>query len=222
MWSNVVSLTTKESKRCAAFALRLMDGRWWCHVRSVASPQRRLTLSADTVNLWSCVWLLEAAGSLGSAPGFLLQRKDGHVTSVRIPIWLCKWQTEREAEPSPFPLRLLLRGRMVCADRASLHWGGGVDQRAPLLTMATRRSFNVPTGFLKERLTRQRHYVSVMPENYLPDVCPEAFFSPVQFASKSLNKYKCLDKWEHVFMYWNVGKESLQMTEDPLLAFFRL
>lgn len=44
------------------------------------------TLSADTVNLWSCMWSCGWAcgvvASLGSVLGFLLQRKHRHVTSI--------------------------------------------------------------------------------------------------------------------------------------------
>lgn len=51
-----------------------------------APGRGQVTLSADTVNFWSCMWSCGwprwVVASLGSALAFLLQRKHGHVTPI--------------------------------------------------------------------------------------------------------------------------------------------
>lgn len=67
----------------------------WCSVEHTVRFERwfrvclaggHVTLSADTVNfcscVWSCGWLCGPVASLGSALGFLRQRKHRHVTPI--------------------------------------------------------------------------------------------------------------------------------------------
>lgn len=64
----------------------------------------RVTLSADTVNFWSCMWSCGwpwgAVASSGSALGLLLQRKHRHVTPImtyiKDSLSLCKSQRQRK------------------------------------------------------------------------------------------------------------------------------
>lgn len=61
-----------------------------------------VTLSADTVNFWSCRWscgwLRGAVASLGSALGFLLQRKHRHVSPIMTYIKPSHYVSRKEAE----------------------------------------------------------------------------------------------------------------------------
>lgn len=69
-----------------------------------------VTLSADTVNFWSCTWscgwLRGAVASLGSALGFLLQRKHRHVTPIMTYIkpshYISRKKAEVKCHLSPF------------------------------------------------------------------------------------------------------------------------
>lgn len=61
-----------------------------------------VTLSADTVNfwswMWSCGWPCGAVATLGSALGFLLQRKHRHVTPIMTYIKTSHYVSHREGE----------------------------------------------------------------------------------------------------------------------------
>lgn len=65
-------------------------------------PGWGVTLSADTVNFWSCMWSCGwprgAVASLGSALGFLLQRKHRHVTPIMTYIKTFHYVSHREKE----------------------------------------------------------------------------------------------------------------------------
>lgn len=63
----------------------------------------QVTLSADTVNFWSCMWSCGwprgAAASFGSTLSFLLQRKHRHVTPIMTYIKTTHYVSHREREP---------------------------------------------------------------------------------------------------------------------------
>ena len=133
-------------------------------------PRRgHVTLSADTVNFWSCTWICgwprgavaAAAASLGSALGFLQQRKHRHVTPIMTYIKTSHYVSKRERgglgsgwnEMSPFSLQLMSDDDIICTGRAvSRGWRGVVHWLLLLALLA----WCFPTNLNSTLWTREK------------------------------------------------------------------
>lgn len=129
---------------------------FWCKGKCRCAWQGSVTLSADTVNFWSCTWSCgwpcEAVATLGSALGFLLQRKHRHVTPIMTYIKTSHYVSHRErkrgrsqAEMSPFPLQLMSDDDIMRTGRAVSHGRRGVVHWLLFLALAARCSPTTPT-----------------------------------------------------------------------------
>ena len=129
-------------------------GKGICGVRikkRVLPGRGRVTLSADMVNFWSCVWSCGwpggAAASLGSVPGFPLQSKHRHVTPLMTYIKTSGYVSRRErdrgrsqAEMSPFCLQLMSGDDIIGTRGAVSHGRRGVVGWWLLRALAAQRS----------------------------------------------------------------------------------